>query len=80
MQAIKQTMKVPENRELQIRLPVGIAPNDTIEVILIYGNTVSENMEKINMIKAAMNDKQFLQDLAAIADEFSAVDDDIWEE
>ena len=80
MQAIKQTMKVPENRELQIRLPVGIAPDDTIEVILIYGNMVSENMEKINMLKAAMNDKQFLQDLSAIADDFSAVDDDIWEE
>lgn len=80
MQAIKQIIKVPENRELQIRLPVGVAPNETIEVILIYGNTLSENEEKINLLKAAMNDKQFRQDLEAIADDFSPVDADIWEE
>jgi hypothetical protein len=47
---------------------------------LISGNTFSVNEGKINMLKAAMNDKQFLQDLSAIADDFSAVDDDIWEE
>ena len=80
MQAIKQIMKVPENRELQIRVPVGVAPNDTIEVILIYGNTFSEHEEKINLLKTAMNDKQFRQDLEKIADDFSEVDADTWEE
>ncbi len=80
MQAIKQTMKVPENRELQIRLPAGIAPNDTIEVILIYGNTFSEHEEKIDMLKAAMSDKQFRLDLEAVANDFSGDDADNWEE
>ncbi len=79
MQAIKQTMKVPESRELQIRLPAGVAPNDTVEVILIYEETFESDEDKIEMMQAAMDDVHFRRDLEEIAADFEEVDAESWE-
>ena len=79
MQAIKQTMKAPESRELQIRLPAEIAPNDIIEVIVIYGGTSETYEGKIDMIKAAMDDAHFRRDLEETAADYRELDSESWE-
>ncbi|HDP35684.1 MAG TPA: hypothetical protein ENN29_11320 [Candidatus Hydrogenedentes bacterium] len=78
MQAIRQTMRAPENRELRIHLPDEIAPNAAIEIIVMYDETQNTRADKINGLKAAMNDELFKHDLKEIASDFASVDMEGW--
>lgn len=79
MQAVKQTMKAPEDRELRIHLPNEVPPNTIIEVILIYGEPQSTYTANIDSLKAAMADELFRQDLKELADDFTSIDGEDWE-
>ncbi len=79
MHALKQTMKAPESRELRIHLPDEIAPNTTVEVILMYGEPQCAYEEKIEALKGAIEDQIFKQDLDDITGDFAAIDGEEWE-
>jgi len=70
MRAIRQFLKVPNNREIKIKLPEDISVNKTIEVILIIPEDKQSFKKKIAMLKEAAKDKNFFEDLKEIAEEF----------
>jgi hypothetical protein len=61
MRAIRQFLKVPNNREIKIKLPEDISVNKTIEVILIIPEDKQSFKKKIAMLKEAAKDKSFLR-------------------
>lgn len=78
MQAVRKTVKAPENGELRILLPDEVAPGTPIEVILIYGEPEDMYADKIAALKSGMDDELFQQDLTEIAGDFAAVDGEDW--
>ena len=79
MEAIKQIIRTPKNHEILVKIPQHIPENELVEVIMIVGQYQTEFDQKINALKAAMNDPLFLSDLQTIAQDFEAVDLEAWE-
>jgi hypothetical protein len=79
MEAIRQTMKVPGSRELRITLPDHVAENQSVEVILLIGTEDNERQMKIAMMKEAMSDQLFLDDLKEVSEDFAHLDNEDWE-
>jgi len=79
MQTVKQILKVPENHELRIKLPSNIPQNEIIEVLIVY-NKQKIFQEKLESFKDLDKDKLFQEDLDEIANSFSRIDKEGWEE
>ena len=79
MEAIRRTMKVPVNRELRITLPDHVSENQNVEVILLIGTEDNEKQRKIAMMKEAMSDQLFLDDLKEVSEDFAHLDTEDWE-
>ncbi|MCC7573369.1 MAG: hypothetical protein KO464_08265 [Candidatus Methanofastidiosum sp.] len=77
METIRQTLKVPKNRELKIKIPDYVNENDSVEAIVIIG--LEDQKKKIKELKKAMNDKLFLEDLNQIRNDFEGVDLEDWD-
>lgn len=74
MEALKQTLKIPKDHELKIKIPLNIPENETVEVILIIENRQAKFKHKINEMKKAVNDERFMEDLKEVSKDFEAVD------
>jgi hypothetical protein len=72
-------MKVPAGRELRIVLPEHVTENQNVEVILLIGMEDNEMQKKMAMMKEAMSDKLFLDDLREVSDDFAHLDTEDWE-
>ena len=79
MEAIKQIVRVPKDREVRIKIPQEIPENVIAEVILIIREKPDSFKQKISELKEAMKDDLFLDDLRAIAKDFKTVDFEGWE-
>ena len=77
METIRQTLKVPKNHEVKIKIPDYVNENDSVEAIVIIG--LEDQKKKIEELKKAMNDKLFLEDLNQIRNDFEGVDLEDWD-
>jgi len=74
MEAIRQIVRIPKNHEIRIKVPDDVEENETVEVVLFF-NKKSENFDsKIKILKTAMSDDDFLNDLKDIENDFNLVD------
>jgi predicted nucleic-acid-binding protein len=80
MEAIKQIIRTPRNHEVRIKIPPYIPENDLVEIILILRRKPNDFEQKIDLLKTAMNDELFLNDLKEVAAEFENIDNEGWEE
>lgn len=80
MEAIKQFVKIPKDREIRIKIPphIDIPENEMVEVILILKKSPESLKRKINELKEAMKDDLFLNDLREVSETFKAVDLEGW--
>ena len=78
MEALKQTLKIPKDHELRIKIPQNIPENETVEVILIIENRQEKFRHKINEMKKAVKDERFMEDLRNVSKDFEAVDSEGW--
>ena len=75
MEAMKQTIRVPENHELKIKVPKSIPTNEVAEVVLlIKGKKQPLFKAKIEELKKSKTDELFLEDLQNTLDAFKVVD------
>ncbi len=79
MEAIKQIIRTPKNREVRIKIPSSVPENELVEVILIVRNKPENFAKKVKELKAAVNDERFLNDLKEVTDEFEVIDIVDWE-
>ena len=77
MQILKTKITIPKNHEIKIKIPDNFAVNENIEVIVIKPE--KKHSEKIALLKTAMKDKAFLNDLKNIETDFSSIDQENWE-
>lgn len=78
MEALKQTLKIPKDHELKIKIPQNIPENETVEVILIIENRLEKFRYKIDEMKKAVKDERFMGDLREVSKDFEAVDLEGW--
>ena len=74
METIKQTIRVPENHELKIKIPGHIPANEEAEIVLLIKKKKTTFKAKISELKKAKTDKLFLEDLQNTLDAFKVVD------
>jgi len=79
MEAIKHRVRIPKNHEVRIKIPQTVPENELVEIILIIRKKTEDYKQKIDELKAAMNDKLFLNDLREVSEEFEAIDLEDWE-
>jgi len=73
MEAIKRTIKTPQNREITIKIPEYVPTDQPVEVILLIRDSAKSSADKINQLKAAMNDPLFLEDMKTVTEDFQAI-------
>ena len=76
METIKQTIKVPENHELRIKIPKHIPTNEEAEIVLLIKKKKATFKAKISELKKSKFEKLFLEDLQNTLDDFKAGDAD----
>ena len=74
MEIIKQTIKVPENHELKIRIPKYIPTNEEAEIVLHIKKRDAAFKAKISKLKKSKSDKLFLKDLQNTMSDFKSID------
>ena len=74
METIKQTVKVPENHELKIKIPSHIPANEEAEIVLRIKKKKVTFKAKISELKNSKFDKMFLEDLQDTMGDFKAID------
>ncbi len=77
MEAIRQKVKIPKSREILIKIPQHIPENGIAEVIILLNQETKQS--KLDKLKDAMTDTQFLNDLNDISEDFRTVDIAEWE-
>lgn len=78
MEAVKRLYTIPESRELTIKIPDYIPVNEKAEIILLFKISPDVRKKKIELMKQAMHDPLFLEDLNEIGDDFKHVDNESW--
>jgi hypothetical protein len=74
MEAVKQIIKIPKNHELRIKVPQSIPEDSSAEVIIIVDNNTKDYNKQINLLKEAVKDPLYLNDLKNTLEEFSATE------
>ena len=74
METIRQTVTIPANRELLIRLPETATAHDTAEIIILL--RTQNNFDKLAIMREAVTDPLYLADLQEISDDFRFTDAD----
>lgn len=72
METVRQTIRVPKNHEIKIKIPENIKENDSVEIVLISG--LEDKKRGLEELKKAMEDKLFLEDLNEYMEDFKYVD------
>ena len=76
MQAIRQTVTVPANREVCIKLPDEAAAYEEAEVIVLFKSASPAFDAKLAAMRAAMSDELFIADLNEMMEAFHHADFD----
>ena len=74
METIKQTVKVPENHELKIKIPSHIPTNEEAEIVLHIKKKKVTFKAKISELKKSKFDTLFLEDLQNTMRDFKSID------
>ena len=74
METIKQTVKVPENHELKIKIPSHIPANEAAEIVLRIKKKKVTFKAKISELKNSKFDKMFLEDFQETMGAFKVID------
>lgn len=77
MQALKQILEIPANRELVIQLPAEALAHKKVEVIVLF-QPQSGYAAKQVMMREAMNDPMFLADMDEAMEGFTHADTEGW--
>ena len=77
MEALRQKVKIPKNREILIKVPLHIPEDGIAEIILLMNKETKQS--KVDKLKDAMKDPHFLNDLNEISEDFKAIDIAKWE-
>ncbi|MGI8641867.1 MAG: hypothetical protein ACR2MG_18205 [Pyrinomonadaceae bacterium] len=78
MEAIKQTVTVPKNREVTVKFPETAVPNETAEIIILFrGKKSLEN--KLAEMDLAARDDLYLADIKEIQSDFQFADSEVKE-
>ena len=64
METIRQTLKVPKNHEVKIKIPDYVNENDSVEAIVIIG--LEDNKKKIDELKEKSD--AFVGEMARLVD------------
>lgn len=78
MESIKQTIKTPKNHEICLKIPDHVQEDELVEIIMNFPEKSNEYNRKINELKTAVMDEQFLQDLKQVEEDFKDVDLEEW--
>lgn len=78
MQALRQIMEIPANRELVIRLPDETLAHDRAEVIILFKLRHDDDSDKMAAMREAMNDPLFLADMNEVMEDFRYADAEGW--
>ena len=78
MQALKQIMEIPANRELVIQLPAEALAHEKVEVIVLFQPQSGSDSDKQAAMREAMNDPLFLADMNEVMEDFRHVDVEGW--
>lgn len=76
MEIIKRIIKVPENRELYIRLPEEAVAQTDAEVTVRFSSSPSSVEEKLDAMREAASDPLYLADMHEVARDFAYADAD----
>jgi hypothetical protein len=79
MEAIKHMIRPPKDHTVQLHIPQHITENELVEVIMLVGTPQPTFNQKISLLKTAMRDELFLNDLYEVGTDFEAVDLEDWE-
>lgn len=75
MEAIRQTVTIPANRNIVIQLPETAGVNEEAEIIILFKHSQKKSYaEKLAELQQAGNDPLFLADLHEIAEDFRYID------
>ena len=72
MEGIKQTVKIPANHEVRVKIPSHIPENEEVDIIVLRKND-EDQYRKIEDLKSAMKDPLFLDDLHSINYDFAHI-------
>ncbi|MDD5066278.1 MAG: hypothetical protein PHF84_04465 [bacterium] len=78
MQILKKEMTIPKNHEIRIKIPDNFTENENVEVIIIKPDKGQSYQDKISLLKSAMKDKGYLNDIKEIENDFTAIDLENW--
>jgi hypothetical protein len=70
MQAVKQQVRIPANRELRIQLPAEALAETNAEVIVLFQASSVPAADELAELQEAMNDPLFVADLREVMDDF----------
>lgn len=74
IQTFRQTVTVPETRELRIQLPHDASPREEAEVVVLFKSERPELSSKFEAMREAVNDELFLADLGEVMEDFRHAD------
>ena len=77
MRAIKQKIRVPASRELNIKLPDEAVAHEEAEIIALFESVASSPDDKFVAMESAINDEMFLADLRETMADFEHVDSEV---
>ncbi len=79
MESIKQTIKTPKNHKICLKIPDYVHEDKLVEIIMKFPEKSNKYNRKINELKKAMMDEQFLQNLKEVEEDFKDVDLEEWQ-
>jgi hypothetical protein len=74
MNVLKRYIPTPENRIINLKIPKSVPVNEPVEVILIFNEQKNSYLSKIKLLAKAGNDKNFIEDINLITDDFKSLD------
>ena len=74
MTSIKSIMNIPANRILTLKVPDSIPVNEEVEVTIQLYKKAKEYDARIRELENVMNDKDFLEDLKGVNQDFELID------
>ncbi len=70
---MKKILKLPNNKELIIKLDEEFQENELVEIMVIYKNQ-ADYQNKIEQLKSAVHDPAFIDDLYKTSNDFNYID------
>jgi hypothetical protein len=74
LEAIRQIVRISEDREIKIKVPQYLLKNEIVEVILLIKKRSDNFDQKIDELRDAMKDELFLRDLKEVSEDFDTID------